>query len=150
MKNSTFTFLVILLAGIIGFYSCEKDEEGTSIRDLMVGTTWVYDTLEVSDLTNSGLLIAAGFTHLAYENSEYDFLDNGTYTLTSDLINEDGIWELVDSKLLIMDKGTEDEVRLEIIEIDIQTVKLKLHVEGDFLGIPVSGDVFLIFRAKKV
>jgi hypothetical protein len=148
MKKSAYLFLVLLLAGIIGFYSCEKDEEGTSISDLLVGTTWVYDTLEVSDLTNSGLLIAAGFTHLAYESSEYDFLDNGTYTLTSDLINEDGTWELVESKLLIMDKGTEDEMQLEIIEIDMQHIKLKLHVEGDFFGTPVSGDVFLIFNAK--
>jgi hypothetical protein len=148
MKKSAYIFLVILLACITGFYSCEKDEGGTSISDLLVGTTWVYDTLEVSDLTNSGLLIAAGFTHLAYESSEYDFLDNGTYTLTSDLVNEDGTWELVDSKLLIMDKGTEDEMQLEIIEIDIQRARLKLHVEGDFFGTPVSGDIFLIFKAK--
>ena len=49
-----------------------------------------------------------------------------------------------------MDKDTEDETELEILEIDIQTVKLKLHLEGDFFGTPVSGDVVLLFRKKKV
>lgn len=150
MKNRISILLVILLAGIIGFYSCEKDDEGTSIRDLMVGTVWVYDTLEISDLTNEGLLIAAAFTHWAYEGCEYDFNDNGTYTLISDLVDEDGTWELIGSKILLMDKGTEDEAELEILEIDIQAVRLKLHLEGDFFGTPVLGDVILKFRAKKV
>ncbi len=149
MKNTVTVLLVVMLAGTIGFYSCEKDKSGTSVRDLMVGTTWVYDTLEITDLNNDGLLIAAAFTHLAYEGSEYDFNDDGTYTLISDLVDVDGNWELLDSKILLMDKGTEDEMQLEILEIDIQTARLKLHLEGDFLGTPVSGDVILIFRAKK-
>lgn len=149
MKNRTLIFLLILLAGIIGFYSCEKDEGKDSVRDLMVNNIWAYDTLEVSDLTNSGLVIAAAFTHLVYENSEYDFNDNGTYTLTSDLVDEDGVWELVDNKTIIMDKGTDDEVELEILEIDNTILKLKLSVEGNFFGTPVSGDVILIFRAKQ-
>jgi hypothetical protein len=150
MKNRLLIFSGILLAGIIGFYSCEKDKGGPGTRDLIVSTNWAYDTLEISDLTNSGLVIAAAFTHLAYENSVYDFNDNGTYTLTSNLINETGTWELVDSKILVMDRGTEDEMELEILEINFQIIKLILSVEGDFFGTPVSGDVILIFKAKKV
>jgi|GEM_PF-5580496 len=149
MKNRALFYLGILLAGIIGFCSCEKDKETDSVRDLMVNNIWAYDTLEVSDLTNAGLLIAAAFTHLVYENSEYDFKDNGTYTLTSDLVDEDGTWELVDNKTIITDKGTEDEAELEILQIDNTIAKLKLSVEGDFFGTPVSGDVILIFRAKQ-
>ncbi len=141
--------MVLLLAGIIGFYSCEKDEETVNVRDLIVNNVWAYDTLEVSDLTNTGLLIAAAFTHLVYEESEYDFNDNGTYTLTSSLIDEDGTWELVDNNKLIMDKGTEDETELEIVQIDNTIAKLKMSVEGDFFGTPVSGDVILIFRPRQ-
>jgi len=149
MKNRTFILLVILLAGIIGFHSCEKDDGKSSVRDLMVNNIWAYDTLEVSDLTNAGLVIAAAFTHVVYEGSEYDFSDNGTYTLTSDLIDEDGTWELVNDKTIIMDKGTDDEEELEILQIDNTTAKLKLFVEGNFFGTPVSGEVTLIFRAKQ-
>lgn len=100
-------------------------------------------------MTNAGLLIAAAFTDLVYEESEYDFSDDGTYTLTSDLIEEDGTWELVNNKTLVMDKGTDDETELEILQIDNTTSKLKLHVEGDFFGTPVSGDVILVFKAEQ-
>ena len=149
MKNRTLFFLVLLLAGITGFYSCEKDKDTTNVRELIVNYIWAYDTLEVSDLTNTGLLIAAAFTDLVYEESEYDFSDDGTYTLTSDLIEEDGTWELVNNKTLVMDKGTDDETELEILQIDNTTSKLKMHVEGDFFGTPVSGDVILVFKAKQ-
>jgi hypothetical protein len=149
MKNKTILFLALLLAGIIGFYSCEKDGETSSVSLLLVNNTWTYDTLEISDLNNSGLLIAAAFTHLAYEGSEYDFTSGGNYTLTSDLVNESGTWELVDNKTIIMDKGTPDEFELEIVQIDNTMAKLKIHVEGDFFGTPVSGDVILVFMARQ-
>ena len=149
MKNKTFYFLVVILAGILGFYSCEKTEEGSNVRDLIVNNTWVYDTLEISDLTNTGLVLAATFTHLAYAGSEYDFKDDGTYTLTSDLANIDGTWELVEDKTIITDKGTENEEELQIIEINSTEAKLSIHVEGSFFGTPISGDVVLIFKSKQ-
>jgi len=47
MKNRTLFFLVLLLAGITGFYSCEKDKDNTNVRELIVNNIWAYDTLEV-------------------------------------------------------------------------------------------------------
>ena len=140
--------MVLMLAGITGFYSCEKDEETTGTRDLIVNNIWAYDSLEVSDTSNTGLLLAAVFTHEVYKDSEYDFSDDGTYTLTSSQIDKDGTWELIDNKVLLMDKGTEDEAELEILQLDNTIAKLSMHAEGNFFGLPFSGQVILLFKAK--
>ncbi|MFO7656211.1 MAG: hypothetical protein R6W78_04025 [Bacteroidales bacterium] len=146
MKNRAIILFIALLAGIIAFYSCTKEDRDNTL-DLLLNNTWVYDSLAVSDPENSMLMIAATFTHLGFKGNEYDFSSDGNYTVKSDMLNEGGIWELSENKL-IMDKGTEDEMELEILAINSSIVEFKLPMEGEIFSVPFSGYVILKFQTK--
>jgi hypothetical protein len=62
--------------------------------------------------------------------------------------NENGTWNLPDNKTLLMDEGTADEVEYDILYISDSGLELKFGMEGEFLGIPFSGNIKWIFNAK--
>ncbi|MBN2763915.1 MAG: hypothetical protein JXR41_12545 [Bacteroidales bacterium] len=125
-----------------------KRKDEISKSELLTDNIWAYDTLEVSASTDAGFLLAAAVLHMAYEGCEYDFYKEGTYDMASDLTSMSGTWELIEDKTLLLDKGTDDEMSLEIIKITSNNASFKLHLEGDFFETPFSGDVTLKFIAK--
>ncbi len=143
MKNRKIYLIAILLLGVIAFYSCQKDETN-SVKDILVGNIWQYDSLTVSDVNDVGLVLTASFMHMGYAGGEFNFKSDGTYTLSSDLINENGTWELIDDKTLVMD----DDDEMEILTISDSHLEFKVIMEGTFLTIPFSGYAILKFDAK--
>ena len=148
MKIKSLFFILPLIAGIIFFHSCEKDENHVNKSDLLTDNIWAYDSLEVTPTTDAGVLLAAAFMHIAFQGSEYDFFKDGTYELTSNQVNKSGTWELVENKTLLMDEGTDDEMVLEIIKMNDSDASFKLHLEGEYFGTPYEGYVTLKFKAK--
>jgi hypothetical protein len=148
MKNKLSLFIVPLFAGMLFFISCEKDDKTVSKKDLLVNHVWEYDSLQVSDINNAGLLFTAAAFHMSYQNGEMDFNNDGTYDLTSSIISLSGVWELVNNKTIILDKATDDEMVWEILTINSSEAHFKMHVEGDFFSTPYEGDITLLFKAK--
>ncbi len=150
MKRNALLILIIVAATLAGFYSCEKDKDGDkTTAELLTSKTWAYDTLEISDVNDVGLVLAAAFLHLGYSDAEYVFHSDGTYTLTTlvaGVIN--GTWELPDDNTLLMDKGTQDEMEFEILLLTSTKCNLDLYTEGNFLGTDYAGDVILKFSAR--
>ena len=142
MKNRTIYLVAFLFTGIIAFYSCKKDEKN-NVRDLLVNKVWLYDTLTISDLNDEGLLLVAAFMHLGFAGGEFDFKNDGTYTIDADIGTENGTWELKDNNTLIMDG--EDE--MEILTISDTHLELKSILEGVIFTTPYSGYVILKFNA---
>ncbi len=148
MKNKLFLLLIPLLAGVLFFQSCEKDDKTVSKKELLVNHVWEYDSMQVSDMNDAGLLFAAAVLHLSYEDGELDFENDGTYNLTSSLTSLSGVWELVNNKTIIFDKETDDEMEWEIVKINSSEAHFKMHLEGDFFSTPYEGDVTLKFKAN--
>ena len=142
MKNKTIYLLGFLIISIIAFYSCKK-EENNNTRDLLVNKIWLYDSLTVSDLNDEGLLIVAAFMHLGFAGGEFDFKNDGTYTIETDIGTENGTWELKDNNILIMDGDDE----MEILTINDNHLELKSILEGVIFTTPYSGYVILKFDA---
>ncbi|MBN2610709.1 MAG: hypothetical protein JXB00_04055 [Bacteroidales bacterium] len=146
MKNRTIFFALAFVALIIAFSACEKEEKNNTL-DLLVNNVWVYDSLTVSDEESEGLVIAAAFLHYGFNDCEFDFSSDGSYTVNSELINNAGVWELSGNSL-ILDKGTEDEMEMEILSLNDETGEFKVPLEGDFFTIPFNGYATLIFNSK--
>jgi hypothetical protein len=145
--RSIFVILPLLL-GIVYLQSCEKDEVKIDKSELLTENIWAYDTLEIVPTTDAGFLLAAAVLHMAFQGAEYDFYKDGTYDMTSDMTSISGIWELVENKTLLLDKGTENEMSLEILKINDVSASFKLHLEGEYFNTPYAGDLTMKFRAK--
>ncbi len=148
MKNKISLLFIPLFAGVLFFQSCEKDEKTVSKKDLLVNHVWVYDSLLVSDINDAGLVIVAALMHMTYKNGELDFSNDGTYTLDSDITNQNGVWELVNNNKVVFDKATDDEMEWTIVKINSSEAHFKMHVEGDFFSTPYEGDITLKFKAQ--
>ncbi len=148
MKNKFSLIIIALFAGVLFFQSCEKDDKTVSKKDLLVSHVWGYDSLEVSDMDDEGLVFSAALLHLVYQNGVLEFNNDGTYNLNSDLTNIDGVWELASNNIVIFDKATDDEMEWTIVKINSSEAHFKMHLEGEMFSTPYEGDVTLQFKAK--
>ena len=148
MKTRLTLMMMPLLLGIVFFQSCEKDDVKVNRLDLLTDYIWVYDTLEILPTSDANFMLAAAFVHMAFQGSEYDFSQDSTYVMTSPNTTLSGTWELTDNKTIWMDKGTENEMQLEIVSISESRSSLRLHLEGEFFETPYAGDVIMKFNTK--
>jgi len=147
--KSLFVIIIPLFIGLALFQSCEKDEAKVNKSELLTDNIWAYDTLEIAPTTDPGFLLAVAVMHMAFQGAEYDFYKDGTYDMTSDMINNhSGTWELVENKTLLLDKATDDEMSLVILKINDLTADFKLHLEGEYFDTPYAGDITMKFKAK--
>ena len=133
MKNKSLFLIGMVITAVIAFYSCSKDKDNLSdeeMKNFITSNTWAYDTLEISNENDIGLIFAALAYQMVYDGGEYEFDNDGTYTLTSTLAGTmNGDWEIQDGKM-IMDQGTGDEATYEVLTVNNSKLDLKFVLEG--------------------
>lgn len=110
---------VLMLFAVAILSSCGITVE--SRTELLTEGSWKFQSYTNPDADPAELAFATAILSLA----EVDFSDNGTYTITfSDTIFDPttGTWEFSDDAMMfIQDKGTDDEISSDIIDLTKET-----------------------------
>jgi hypothetical protein len=132
---------LLLLVSVFILTSCEKDEE--SKEDQLIGK-WNITSVETVITINGKDIIDYFMEDLGLSQSEaeefaewftfditgtIEIKSDGTYETVFDGETDSGTWELVDNTLTL-DKGTNDEVEVEIISITSSKLVFEM-VESD-------------------
>ena len=104
----------------------------TSSKNNLAGYTWRFKAVASEDLFST-----AEYMAVLYENSEYKFSDDHTYTCVFQEIESSGVWEVSNDKLLL-NKGTDKE----------ETYKLSFPVNNSLVlqGTEKDTQVFIEFE----
>jgi hypothetical protein len=110
MKNLTkVLFSVMLVAILFVVTGCEK----LSDEELLIDDVWTWDKM-TTDSTNEDIKTLVAFSDALMTGGKFSFRPDGTYKVTVAAFSyeDNGTWELLDSKTLKMD---DDE--MEIIKL---------------------------------
>lgn len=115
----TRVFAVLAICAVVILSSCGFSVE--SRTELLTEGTWKFQSFTNPDLDATDLAFTTAFLSL----TEYDYSDDGTYVTTfADTLFDPttGTWELNDDATVItQDKGTDDEISADIIELTKET-----------------------------
>lgn len=112
-------FAVLMLSAVAILSSCGITVE--SRTELLTEGSWTFESFTNPDAD----AIEVAFITAIFTGAEADFSDNGTYviTLADSLFDATtGTWEFnEDATMFIQDKGTDDEITSDIIDLTKET-----------------------------
>lgn len=112
-------FAVLMLSAVVVLSSCGITVE--SRTELLTAGTWSFLSYTNPDADPVDVAFATAFLSLA----QYDYSDNGTYTITfTDTLFDPttGTWEFsADATMITQDKGTDDEITADIVDLTKET-----------------------------
>lgn len=121
MKTISRSILFVSIVALLALSSCSKDDDpATKTKtDLLVQNTWKFKAaLPTDDL-------GAQFVAAFYQNSEYAFKKDKTYSGTMLTLPISGKWEFAESESqLILDKGDTGEMKFKIKTLDDSNLEL--------------------------
>ncbi|MBN2166619.1 MAG: hypothetical protein JW717_10110 [Marinilabiliaceae bacterium] len=157
MKKSIQISKLFLIVGLIAtmFISCDKDDDDSvgSIIGKWNVTSTTIESVEINNVDVMDYLIdsmglnqiAADLLYTTMANSmkmtgSVAMMENGTYTSNFDGEVDNGTWEMNSAgNLLILDKGTDDEMEMDIISLTSGQLILSIN-QYDEEDIDEDGD----------
>jgi hypothetical protein len=121
MKTYSRSILYVSILTLLILASCSKDDDpATKTKtDLLVQNTWKFKAALPSDD------IGAQFIAAFYQNSEYTFKKDKTYTGSLLTISISGKWEFAENEAqLILDKGDTGELKFKVKTLDDSNLEL--------------------------
>jgi hypothetical protein len=125
-------FLILLLAFLITFSACKKDDEPKQSAKMLALTAKSWRLQNAMVLGQDVVALGLGQYLGGFNNAEFKFNTDGTYTAKNRATNAStqGKWEFGSNETrLIADKGTPEERTYEIIVLTNTNLDLKWSLD---------------------
>ena len=135
MKKLHLFALLLLTLCSLSLTSCKDDEEEVSPNTTLLTTgEWTGEGIYVGSLPLSFLLAQLGEKELAEEADItdwiLDFEKNGTFSLTTDGVTENGTWKFADNeKRVIIIGNDKKETNFTVKKLTEKNLNLEINVE---------------------
>jgi hypothetical protein len=148
MRKYRFFPALIYVFGMTGIFillffgvACKKEDDSMNPaqRTEQLSQLWQMNSVLVNGQPYSGT---------EYNNWQFDFRKDGTYTFSNGSTSEPGTWELnSNNNKLLLDKGTSSEVLFTILQLDRDNLEVESSQTSTKTG--ETKIAFLLKPAKK-